>query len=33
MYKIKFKHVRIVRNFTLNEVKNEDFKHSKTVNR
>ena len=32
MYKIRFKHVRIVRHVTLNELKNEDFKNSKRVN-
>ena len=32
MYKIRFKYVWIVRNFSLNELKDEDFKHSRRVN-
>ena len=33
MFKIRFKHVWSLRNFTLNELKNEDFRHSREVSR
>ena len=33
MYITRFKHERIARNFALNELKTEDIKHSKGVNK